>query len=330
MNQAVRNLERYKGVERYAHVDIDAVLHKVTQEVAELSYAQSHETLAEVYSEAGDVVVNMLSVASELGVDIWSIRDEGREKVEAAVLLKMLGDWNSAVQTYRNKYSRDDVSLDQLQSLTWEFVSTILSFADPCINLGRIIESNTQKIMERKDNYKPDINPKDYIAEYPDFPKPGINFKDISPILTNPDALRYICMEMAESVRGADKIVALDSRGFIFAPMISEILGIPWVMARKPGKLPGKTVSISYELEYGSNTIEMQEHAIESGEKVAIVDDLLATGGTACAAVALVEKLAGEVHSCNFVISLDEEFLKGFETRKNLDAYTCSHVVSYE
>ena len=92
--------------------------------------------------------------------------------------------------------------------------------------------------MQRHAQYKPDIAVKDYIAEYPDFPKPGINFKDISPLLANPDALRYVCMEMAESCRGADKIVALDARGFIFAPMIAQLLDIPWVMVRKPGKLP--------------------------------------------------------------------------------------------
>ncbi len=170
----------------------------------------------------------------------------------------------------------------------------------------------------------------DYIAEYPDFPKPGINFKDISPILAHPEALQYVCLEMAESCRGADKIVALDARGFIFAPMVSKILWIPWIMARKPGKLPGETVSISYNLEYGSNTIEVQKSAIEQWEKIAIIDDLLATGGTAMATVKLVEELGWEIHNCAFVIWLDEEFLLGQESRKSLSKYPCSILVSYD
>jgi len=140
--------------------------------------------------------------------------------------------------------------MQEVESLTKSFISTLLNYTNPENSLAEILQTNVDKLMTRVDAYKPQINVKDYIAEYPDFPKEGINFKDISPILANPDALRYVCMEMAESCRGADKIVALDSRGFIFAPMISEILSIPWVMARKPGKLPGETESISYDLEY--------------------------------------------------------------------------------
>ena len=174
------------------------------------------------------------------------------------------------------------------------------------------------------------MNIKNYIAEYPDFPKVGINFKDISPLLANQDAMKYVCHEMAEKCRGADKIVALDARGFIFAPMISEILWVPWVMARKPGKLPGETVSISYDLEYGSNTIEIQKDAIKEWEKIAIVDDLLATGGTAMAAIKLVEKLWWEVSHAAFVIGLDDEFLLWKPERQDLQEYDHSAVVSYD
>jgi len=174
------------------------------------------------------------------------------------------------------------------------------------------------------------MNIKDYIAEYPDFPKEGINFKDISPILANPDALKYVCYEMAEKCRWADKIVALDARGFIFAPMIAEILGVPWIMARKPGKLPWETVSISYDLEYGSNTIEMQKWAIKPWEKIAIVDDLLATWWTTIAAVKLIEQLGWVIHNCAFVIGLDEEFLLWQESRKKLQEYPHEAVISYD
>jgi len=184
--------------------------------------------------------------------------------------------------------------------------------------------------MKRRNMYKPEIKVRDYIAEYPDFPKKWINFKDISPILANPDALRYVCHEMAEKCRWADKIVALDARGFLFAPMIGQILWVDVIMARKPGKLPGDTVSVSYDLEYGSNTIEIQKWAIQAGDKVAVVDDLLATGWTAMAAIHLIEKLWWVVHHAAFVIWLDDTFLLGKEERKALQAYPHSALVSYE
>ncbi len=174
------------------------------------------------------------------------------------------------------------------------------------------------------------MNIKDYIAEYPDFPKTGINFKDISPLIADSDAMKYVCHEMAEKCRGADKIVALDARGFIFAPLIAEILQIPWIMCRKKWKLPGKVVGISYGLEYGEDTIEMQKEAIADWEKIAIVDDLLATGWTATAAANLVEKLWAEVYNCAFIIGLDEEFLLRLESRKSLWKYKCSSIVSYK
>ncbi len=173
------------------------------------------------------------------------------------------------------------------------------------------------------------MNIHEYIKTYPDFPKTGIQFKDISPILEDPKALKYVCQQMARNCKWADKIVALDARGFIFAPMISKKLDIPWVMARKSGKLPGETISVSYDLEYGSNSIEIQKSAIKSWEKVAIVDDLLATGGTALAAAGLIEQLWGVVHHCAFVIELDEEFLVWLKSRKILSKYSYSSIVSY-
>jgi len=173
------------------------------------------------------------------------------------------------------------------------------------------------------------MNIKDYIAEYPNFPIPGINFKDISPILKNPEVLKQVCRDMAERCRWAEKIVALDARGFIFAPMIWEILQVPFVMARKPWKLPGKVENISYNLEYGSNAIEIQAWAIEEGEKIVIVDDLLATWGTAMAAIKLVEKLWGEIFHAAFVIWLEDEFLLWKQQRQELQRYSHSTVVSY-
>lgn len=173
------------------------------------------------------------------------------------------------------------------------------------------------------------MNVKNYVAEYPDFPKPWIQFKDISPLIANPEVMKYVSHEMAEKCKGADKIVALDARGFIFAPIVSQILGIPWIMCRKKWKLPGEVESLSYGLEYGKDTIEIQRWSIHKWEKIVIIDDLLATWGTAWAAVTLVEKLWGVIHHCAFVIRLDEVFLIWLKSRKDLEKYPCSAVISY-
>jgi len=320
-------VELYKLFEKWAHIGLDDVINKVSQEVIELRQAIDSSSEDEIFSEAGDVLVNIASVALELWCDMNDVLS--LELWEEKDLYGILWAWNEKVQALRGRYSRRQWSLWEVESITKDFISTLLNYTNPETSLHKTLQINLHKLVQRKDMYKPDINVKDYIAQYPDFPKPGISFKDISPILANPDALRFVCHEMAEKCRGADKIVALDARGFIFAPMISEILQIPWIMARKPGKLPGECESISYDLEYGSNTIEIQKWAIEEWEKVAVVDDLLATGGTAMAAIKLVEKLWGEMHHAAFVIWLDEEFLLGKQERKDLQKYSHSAVVSY-
>ena len=324
---AILNLWDYKALERAEHITPDDVLHKVTQEILELLEAEKSWNISEASAEAGDVLINILSFAAELGIDI------NPEEIERGVnweIIPLFQLWNEKIQALRGRYSRKQSSPQEVESLTKTFLAQVLTYTTHETRLSDIIALSTQKLMDRKNAYKPDINIKDYIANYPDFPKAGIQFKDISPILRSPDAMRYVAHEMAESCRGADVIVALDARGFIFAPLISQILGIPFVMLRKTWKLPGNTESYSYDLEYGSATIEIQKDALIAGQKVTIVDDLLATGGTALAAAALVEKLGAEVHSCNFVISLDDAFLCGFETRKELAKYRCSAVVSYE
>jgi adenine phosphoribosyltransferase len=324
---AIPNLWSYKSLERAEHICSDDILNKVTQEILELLAAQDLADDQEIFAEAWDVLMNILSFAQELRINIDL---EEIERGENGEILPLFRAWNESVQALRARYSRKQSSPEEVKSLTKTFLGQILSYTAPETQLSDIITSSTQKLMERKDAYKPDINVKDYIANYPDFPKPGIQFKDISPILTSPEAFLYVCHEMAESCRGVDKIVALDARGFIFAPTIAQILGIPWVMLRKAGKLPWKTSKYSYDLEYGSATIELQEGAVKAGEKVSIVDDLLATGGTALAAVKLVEMQGVQVQNCSFVIALDDDFLSWFATRKELEKYTCSSVVSYE
>lgn len=153
-----------------------------------------------------------------------------------------------------------------------------------------------------------------YVRTIPDFPKPGINFKDIMPLLAQPAAFQELIERMSFEVKQSDAnvVVGLESRGFIFGVAIAQNLGLPFVPARKAGKLPGETVSVSYALEYGGQAMELQRDAVKPGDKVAIVDDLLATGGTVRAAAELTKQLGGDVAGYFFAIELD--FLNGRET----------------
>lgn len=164
------------------------------------------------------------------------------------------------------------------------------------------------------------------IRDIPDFPKPGILFKDITPVLADPRLFSDVVNWVAGTLAGqrVDKIVGMESRGFIFGAAVAPQVHAGFVPARKPGKLPYRSISVSYDLEYGSNTLQIHEDAIKPGEKVAIVDDLLATGGTAQATVDLVRKLGGEVVSCIFLVEL--AFLQG---RWKLDCPVVS-LISYE
>ena len=145
----------------------------------------------------------------------------------------------------------------------------------------------------------------------PNFPKEGVDFLDISPLLENPSHLKNLIKQLGEMSEKYEfnKIVAIESRGFILGSALAMHLDKGFVMVRKKGKLPGETVSNSYDLEYGSDTIEMLPTSLTKGEKVLVLDDVLATGGTAQAACGLVEKLGAEVSACLFMIELD--FLKG-------------------
>jgi len=160
------------------------------------------------------------------------------------------------------------------------------------------------------------------IRDVPDFPQPGILFKDIAPILQNPDGLREAIDAMAAPFRDAeiDVIVGLESRGFLFGAPIAYNMGLGFVIVRKPGKLPAEKLSIEYELEYGSNVLEIHRDAITPGQRCLVVDDLLATGGTARAAVSLVEQLGGKVAGLSFLIELG--FLHGRDQLQGHDIHT--------
>ncbi|GAA4271148.1 adenine phosphoribosyltransferase [Aquimarina gracilis] len=152
----------------------------------------------------------------------------------------------------------------------------------------------------------------DFIRDIPDFPKPGILFKDITPLLSNHEALVGCANRLAklspDNVK-IDKVIGIESRGFIIGSMIAERLEAGFVPVRKKGKLPYQVKSKDYGLEYGKDTLEIHVDAIKKGEKVLIHDDVLATGGTAEAVCNLVEELGGEVVQCNFIMELD--FLNG-------------------
>ena len=151
------------------------------------------------------------------------------------------------------------------------------------------------------------------IREVPDFPKPGINFKDITTILLDPELSTDIIDAFIERLKGKkiDAIVGVESRGFLFGLMLANKIGIPFVPIRKVGKLPGETLKFKYDLEYGSAEVEVHKSDIKKGWNVLVHDDLLATGGTACAASELVQQLGAKVAAFAFVISLD--FLNGNE-----------------
>ena len=147
---------------------------------------------------------------------------------------------------------------------------------------------------------------KSFIRDIPDFPKPGILFRDITPLLASPEAFRAAIQQMAEHFRDSDlhSVVAAEARGFIFAAPLALELNIRFVPVRKPGKLPHDTHTFSYDLEYGSDTLEMHVDGVEPGQRVLVVDDLLATGGTIEACCKLVERSGAAVVGCAFLIEL--------------------------
>jgi len=149
------------------------------------------------------------------------------------------------------------------------------------------------------------------IREVPDFPKPGILFYDITTLLRDPEGLRGVIDALSQPFegKGIDLVVGMESRGFILGGAVADRLGAGFVPVRKPGKLPATTVSESYALEYGTDSLEMHEDAVAKSQNVLIVDDVIATGGTARATTALVRRLGGHVHALAFLIEL--EFLKG-------------------
>jgi adenine phosphoribosyltransferase len=165
-----------------------------------------------------------------------------------------------------------------------------------------------------------------HIRDVPDFPKPGIVFKDITPLLAAPEAFKTALTLLEEHCRpmSLDAIIAVESRGFIFGGPLALQLGIPLHIVRKPGKLPYKTDSVEYALEYGTDTLEMHQESLAQGQRVLVLDDLLATGGTAAATVELAGKQGAEVVECSFIIELS--FLEG---SSKIAPTPCFSLISY-
>lgn len=163
------------------------------------------------------------------------------------------------------------------------------------------------------------------IRDVPDFPRPGILFKDIMPLLQSPEGLAQAIRDLAGRTSRPDAVVAIESRGFVFGTGLALHWGVPLVPARKFGKLPGKTIREVYALEYGEDTLELHADALREGQRVAVVDDLLATGGTAAATARLVERLGATVDSILFVIEL-----RGLGGRERLAGYRVEALLDVE
>jgi adenine phosphoribosyltransferase len=160
------------------------------------------------------------------------------------------------------------------------------------------------------------------IRNIPDFPKPGIQFKDITTLLLEPAAFQYVIhtLKARYESRNLDAIAGVESRGFVFGGALAYAMGLPFILARKPGKLPGETIRESFALEYGTDAVEMHRDGVKPGQRLLIVDDLLATGGTVAAVCSLIRRLGGEVEEAAFVIELPP--LKGREKLSPLPVFS--------
>ena len=321
-------MSEYKDTEFKNHIQIDDVLNKVTQEAWEIIEAKQDSDLEEMYKEASDTLVNVVSVAHEL----WVTPDLEKKYVSEVGFWKFMIDlwnWNTKVQAFREKYSREKASIEVVTKATNELVADILSFSNPMLEAIDMLENNTNKFKARTWKYLKDLNLKDYIKDIPNFPKDWIDFKDISPLLKDRMAMNYMVFEMAEKCKWADIITWLDARWFLFGEAVAKLLNKPFVMIRKAWKLPWETIWVKYWLEYWKDEIEIQDWAIKAWQKIAIIDDLLATGWTVEAATKLIEKTWGIVDSIVFAISLDEENLSNMPSRKNLWKYKLESILKY-
>jgi len=293
-------------------IDTDASIHKVTQENWEFQEALLEWDAAKIVDEAADAVTNTLIATYRV---IWEIPEEEDFFCSEDIVNLTITNYkrNDALQTYRGIYTRNTKTIDKEQILerTKQYVSWVLWYAsayDTSVTISSLIQHSLWKITWRMDMYKPEIDIKDYISTH-DFK--WVDYKHIWPILANPEINKYVIQQMTHWAKWADVIMVMDARWFLHWNQVAINLWIPCILARKPGKLPWKLIEQSYEKEYWPDTLSIMEDDITPWQKVAIIDDLLATAWTAQAWGQLIEKAWGTIHWNYFIIELD--YLNGRE-----------------
>lgn len=323
-------LDQYKKNEILAHVELDDVIIKVTQELWEMLEAKMDNNLQELAKETADTVVNILSASKWVDIipDIENISN--KENISSEQLFIQMKNRTQAIQWLRKRYSRDNISKQEFKNITEIFLSHVLSYGWVQKTLEEILDTNSVKFANRIDDYKPNLDLKNYINEYQDFPRAPVSFKDISPLLTSPEAMRYLSFELAQKCDWVDVIVWLDARWFLFWPLVAEILHIPFIMIRKKGKLPGETINQEYKKEYWSDIMEIQKGSILPGQKAVLIDDLLATWWTMDTAWKLIEQLWWKVHKVLSVVQINDEFCSQMREKYNLTRYDVESIIHYE
>ncbi len=221
-----------------------------------------------------------------------------------------------------------DCLFDDVAPVTWEEILKVFKE-----NVGKVTNlilhsipkmnhSKREEIIISREQGKKEFDLKSTIRTIPNWPKPGVMFRDITTLIKDPQAFNYVIQQFAEHYqhKNIDKIAGIESRGFIFGATLAYKLNLPFVLIRKKGKLPAETVSQEYALEYGTDKIEMHKDAVNAGENILIVDDLIATAGTLWAAAQLVEKLGAKVYGCAVVIELPN--LKGRDKIANYNLFS--------
>jgi 5'-methylthioadenosine phosphorylase len=224
-----------------------------------------------------------------------------------------------------------DCWLEDREPVTWDMILNTMN--ENSSKVKSLILNAIPRIRDygceyaKKDSFSTQTDIKSLVRTIPHWPKPGIMFRDITTLIKNPEGFKSTIDQLYQKCKDKNisKIVAIESRGFIFGSVLAYLLGVGFVPVRKKGKLPGETERIEYGIEYGTDTMEMHKDAIENGDNVLIIDDLIATGGTIKAAISLVEKMGGHVSGCAFVIDLPD--LKG---KEKLGGYDVTTLISFE
>lgn len=247
---------------------------------------------------AKEAEIPYAAIAMSTDYDCWK---ESEESVS----------WNLILETFKKN----------VEKVTTLLVETISQMGAPKEVVSETKEESPAEIKVPKEETPDQLYLKSFIRTVPNWPKPGVTFRDVTTLIKDPEAFAYVTQQFKEKYQNQNitKIAGIEARGFIFGAALAHQMNLPFIPIRKKGKLPAETVSQEYELEYGTDKIEMHKDAISPGENVLVIDDLCATGGTLLAACKLVEKIGGIVAGCAFVINLPE--LKGLEKLKNYPTY---------